>query len=634
MENKEADLTSIAELARLVADSRSSAKAGTLELLELFNITEKLGVIGLMHESLALYDLWLANTRSPLKYVAYFNQGVTLAAAGNHMAAEQSYRNALTLRPDMIQASLNLGASLEHQGRLEEAVVQWRQSLVVESLRQPENLGLRLFALNNLGRVLLTLNNESAARAFFEESIAFEPDQPAIRAQLEQLRDEALVDVEPPEKTDDPIIYVLACCYNEAAILPFFLDHYTNYVGAQKIFLYDGGSTDGSDQIAKDYPVEFIVEKHDKLDDSILMRIRNEEWKKHRDACDWFVVCDVDEFLYHPDLKNKLHEYKKNGVTLPMVEGFEMYSKVFPRFEKGTYIHQLIQSGTANPSFYNKNLIFDPKIEINYTMGCHRCLPTGPVKRSARFEFKNLHYKCLSFEYQTSKARKSNERLSDWNKQNGAGIHYQWLVDQEKHEFLQRCKGADNVLNPVAAPKIVRDGFEPAFNALLTMERDVVIAEFGTQRYYDGTLDGGGSTQLFAWYVNRYGGIFYSVDADRLNIDNGRRELKKRRLSGSRVHLVHEDAADFLGKLDCSVDCVFLNARDYRGDDAALRRYEENLLLTFKGLEPLLSDNSIILIDGITNQPAGGGYARFLVEYLLSNNYLLIKDTYQLLFKK
>ena len=47
---------------------------------------------------------------------------------------------------------------------------------------------------------------------------------------------------------------------NEETMLPFFLDYYTNYVGVNKIIIYDGGSTDNTHNIIKEYPnVELIV---------------------------------------------------------------------------------------------------------------------------------------------------------------------------------------------------------------------------------------------------------------------------------------------------------------------------------------------------------------------------------------
>jgi glycosyltransferase involved in cell wall biosynthesis len=638
MQKTDVSLSAEDTLTSTVASFTVLATEGKLELVDLINATSSLSTAGRHNDAFSLYRVWLKHSVSPLKYVAYFNYGSMLATDGKHAQAEQMYRASLELNPNLIQAHLNLGSSLEQQGRRDEAIVQWRGVLAMESISNPENQSLRLYTLNNLGRILSSANNFSQAVPLLELSLSLDPTQEVVKAQLENLLH--MINEEKNQSNAEfsgganPIIYVLACCFNEAAILPFFLDHYTNYVGATKIFLYDGGSTDGSDLIVKDYPVEFIVEKHDKLDDTVLMHIRNEEWKKHRNDCDWFIVCDVDEFLYHPDMKNKLMEYKRAGITLPMVEGSEMFSKVFPCFAKGRYLHQFITAGSPNPGFYNKNLIFDPKIDINYTMGCHRCLPTGDVRRSARAEFKNLHYKLLSFDYLTMKARKSDERLSDWNLKHGAGIHYKGLANQKNEEFIQMFKAADNVLNPVPMPTVCRDGFVPALENLLNRNHDSVIVEIETQRSYDSNCDGGGSTYLFAWYVNRYGGSFYSIDSSRINADNCVRELKQRKLLMENTHIVNDDFSNFIQGFHGAIDLIFLNSRNYRGSETDLKESLEKMLQQFKSCESQLADDALVLIDGVIDDVTWEGCGKLLIPYLMGKNYKLLHGTYQFLFKR
>lgn len=233
--------------------------------------------------------------------------------------------------------------------------------------------------------------------------------------------------------------------------MPFFLDYYVNFIGVRQIFLYDGGSNDETSEIIKDYPVQMFVHKSDKLDDRQLMYFRNECYKQWRSECDWFIVCDIDEFLYHPNIHSVLARYKVEGVTLPLVEGFEMLSKKYPLFKKGEYLPTFIQTGLPNPDYYNKHLIFDPQIDINYTLGCHSAQPFGPVKKSVRAEFKNLHHKILSYEYFVTKAAQSRDRLSDWNRETGAGFHYDGHANKSHSEFLNLFIQADNVFSPVNA---------------------------------------------------------------------------------------------------------------------------------------------------------------------------------------
>ncbi len=261
-------------------------------------------------------------------------------------------------------------------------------------------------------------------------------------------------------------IFVFATCYNEIRILPFFLKHYLEFIKADKVIIYDGGSEDGSIEYAKKFNnVEVIIDPSEKLDDGKLMHFRNNEWKKYRNDCDWVVVCDVDEFLYHENILEILKELKKSGVTLPMVEGFEMLSKEIPNNKE--FIWNVVQTGKPNPSYYNKNLIFDPVIEINYLMGCHNCLPSGNVKRSDGFIFKNLHYRMLSHQHIVEKSIKSAARLSDFNKANNYGFHYAVNSIMTYEQYSNQFNGAINVVDKKKCDLILASIFQRSFYELL-----------------------------------------------------------------------------------------------------------------------------------------------------------------------
>jgi len=248
------------------------------------------------------------------------------------------------------------------------------------------------------------------------------------------------------KKTDIKIL-VFSLCYNEAPILPFYLDHYTNFIKVDKILIYDGGSTDGSIDIIKKYSnVELVIEPNDKLDDRHLSYLRNNAWKPYRDKYDWIIVCDIDEFIYHPDLKNKLKDYDLNGVTIPFTSGFDMMSKKFPKFEKGIYIHDKIKRGISDNVFLAKKSIFKSNIDINYHIGSHDCEPTGPVKYSDKVEIKNLHYKWLSHNYLTFRSANVANRLSEWNLSGGCGSHNKPFSLTTLNEYNERYLNCIEVL--------------------------------------------------------------------------------------------------------------------------------------------------------------------------------------------
>jgi glycosyltransferase involved in cell wall biosynthesis len=235
---------------------------------------------------------------------------------------------------------------------------------------------------------------------------------------------------------------------NEEKILPFFLDYYQNCIGVNKIILYDGNSTDNTIKIAQENPlVELVIQDHEKCDERDLMWVRNESWKKIRNEYDWIIVCDVDEFLYHPEFRKKLEEYTSKGVTIPLVEGFDMISDEFPKFKKGSFLPDLIKTGTKDSVFLNKNIIFNSKeIDINYQFGCHSCQPIGNIVWSDKWDFKLLHYKWLSYEYVVKKTSYQYNRLSDYSLINNFGVHNKQFSETTYSDFQNRFLNSGNVI--------------------------------------------------------------------------------------------------------------------------------------------------------------------------------------------
>jgi tetratricopeptide (TPR) repeat protein len=134
-------------------------------------------------------------------YVAYNQLGLALADEGRVQEAIDQYRMALSIRPDFPSARYNIGNALAHEGRDQEAIWQYRQALRInprddmaqnnwgmvlgnegrlddaivhftEALRI--NPGLTL-ARNNLGLALARQGHFDAAISQFNEALRLEP---------------------------------------------------------------------------------------------------------------------------------------------------------------------------------------------------------------------------------------------------------------------------------------------------------------------------------------------------------------------------------------------------------------------------------------------------------------------------
>ena len=127
----------------------AQARSGTMALTELMRSAEVLTQSGQAAAAATLYETWITHTVSPLQHVACFNWGTVLGALLRHADAERAYRRALALSADFLQARLNLGHQLEHQGRPGDALAEWQ---IVRDAAGAA-LELRLHALNNMARL-------------------------------------------------------------------------------------------------------------------------------------------------------------------------------------------------------------------------------------------------------------------------------------------------------------------------------------------------------------------------------------------------------------------------------------------------------------------------------------------------
>lgn len=179
------DLLASPPASALLEQALGHARSGAMTLPELLNTSQSLTQSGNTAGVLALYETWTQITQSPHRFVAYFNWGTVLGAIGKHTQAEQVYRQAIAIKPDFIQAHLNLGHQLEHLGKLDAAVIEWQTVLeLLDSSNPPgtpaELLEMRLHALNNLARALEQAKRLDEAQAWMERSLLVHPDQPKV----------------------------------------------------------------------------------------------------------------------------------------------------------------------------------------------------------------------------------------------------------------------------------------------------------------------------------------------------------------------------------------------------------------------------------------------------------------------
>jgi glycosyltransferase involved in cell wall biosynthesis len=208
-------------------------------------------------------------------------------------------------------------------------------------------------------------------------------------------------------------VEIYAPCHQEAKIIPYFMRHYNQY---GKVFLYEGHSTDGSRELAESLGATVInLDTNNEVRDDILMDIRNNCWKASK--ADWVIVCDMDEFVYHPNFIAYLKTVKE---TIVCPRTFEMFSNKFPTTTG--QIYDEVQHGfEIRPKFF----LFQPtKLkEMSYSAGSHEALPQGEVYINYTTEIFCLHMRHLSIDHIVNRNAYLNSRRSEINKQMNWGWH-------------------------------------------------------------------------------------------------------------------------------------------------------------------------------------------------------------------
>jgi hypothetical protein len=225
--------------------------------------------------------------------------------------------------------------------------------------------------------------------------------------------------------------------WNEEKILPYTLDYYSTF--CEKIFIYDNMSDDNSDEIYKRYPkVEVIKwDSNNEINEINYIKLKTESYKERsrNQNVDWVIVCDCDEFLYHPNLIDILVDYKSKGITVPKVCGHDMVSEIFPEYD-GKLLVDKVKVGSERYQPMCKNIIFNPDLDVNYGIGAHSFNCDNAVF-SEKEELKLLHYKFLGKDYVKKLYIDRAKRLSSFNKQNKFGEHYFNLPFNYMNEMIK-----------------------------------------------------------------------------------------------------------------------------------------------------------------------------------------------------
>jgi predicted O-methyltransferase YrrM len=160
---------------------------------------------------------------------------------------------------------------------------------------------------------------------------------------------------------------------------------------------------------------------------------------------------------------------------------------------------------------------------------------------------------------------------------------------------------------------------------IMQIRKPGVIVETGTARQGTTWCVGDGcSTLLFAQWIHKYGGVFYSVDIDSSALMKAAQAIE---VETDAVHFVHSDSVDFLAQFNGTIDCLYLDSYDFEEDNPTPS--QKHHLREIQAAYPHLSQNSIVMIDDC--DLPHGGKGKLVIEFLEAKGWKVVERGYQVI---
>ena len=145
---------------------------------------------GYWRDSETLWNHTLASTRR--NHIAHYNLGVALDHLGRIDEAMSQYRKALEVKPDYVDARMNLGVDLASRGQTDEAIAAYRETirLAPQFATAHNNLGVALAGVGQIDEAILQYQKTLELDPGFAEAYNNLGNALAVLGQL----DEAIAD--------------------------------------------------------------------------------------------------------------------------------------------------------------------------------------------------------------------------------------------------------------------------------------------------------------------------------------------------------------------------------------------------------------------------------------------------------
>jgi predicted O-methyltransferase YrrM len=137
------------------------------------------------------------------------------------------------------------------------------------------------------------------------------------------------------------------------------------------------------------------------------------------------------------------------------------------------------------------------------------------------------------------------------------------------------------------------------------------------------------STLIFTHFAKKYNFNFYSIDISVYNIEQSKQVLKQFNLQDY-VKYINSDSAKFLSEFNEEIDILYLDSYDFKENEEI--NSQNHQLKEIIAAHDKLKKNSLVFLDDCGQRD--DGKCKLSSEFLLKNNYNLIVQNYQNIFKK
>lgn len=183
-------------------------------------------------------------------------------------------------------------------------------------------------------------------------------------------------------------IWVYAFSWNEAAMMPFFLRHYSKF--ATKIIVFDEHSTDGTREILRANPLVEIRDWNAGMSDKLFLHTIHTTYREARGQADWIMWPDVDELLHAPDVLSELNG--PHSILGSVGWALIKEQHAAPVVDDGkSQIYELCTTGYRQEN-EDKFIAWKPEIDVVFKVGRHEIESCSATATHRPFKLLHAHF--------------------------------------------------------------------------------------------------------------------------------------------------------------------------------------------------------------------------------------------------